>query len=248
MRAKQASLRMDFKEAKNQYEQALNLDPHYARAQAGLANTLVNLVFFGGADRDEYLDRAERLADQALSTQPDNAVFLYAKAMVLFGKKQTEAAILEGEFAIKSDPNYAAPYGSVGGWKAYAGRAEQGFADLETAKRLSPRDPVMWFWDYVICGLHEQLAQWEQAIAPCQQALAANPKLTYAHSDLAIAYGWLGREAEAKAELAEVLKVAPGATVKGAISFNRNFSDNPVFLQQFARRAEGLRKAGLPEE
>jgi tetratricopeptide (TPR) repeat protein len=82
------------------------------------------------------------------------------------------------------------------------------------------------------CGIlwpAEQLAQWEQAIAPCQQALASNPKLSYAHFDLAMAYGWLGREAEAKAELAEG-------------------SDNPVFLQQFARRAEGLRKAGLPEE
>jgi adenylate cyclase len=63
-----------------------------------------------------------------------------------------------------------------------------------------------------------------------------------------MAYGWLGREAEAKAELAEGLKVYPGATVKGTIAFNRSYSDNPVFLQQVARRAEGLRKAGLPEE
>ena len=247
LRAKAAMLRMDHKEAKDEYERALKLDPNLPRAQAGLAFSLVNLVFFAGADR-QYLDQAEKLADQALSTQPDNALFLYAKGMVLFGKKQTEAAILEGEAAIKSDPNFAAPYGSLGGWKLYAGRAEEGFADLETAKRLSPRDPQMWFWDYVICGLHEQLAQWEQAIAPCQQALAANPKLTYAHFDLAMAYGWLGREADAKAELAEALKAAPGSTVKGSIAFNRKFSDNPVFLQQFARRAEGLRKAGLPEE
>ena len=124
----------------------------------------------------------------------------------------------------------------------------KGLADLETAKRLSPRDPLLWLWDYINCGLHDKLGQWDRAIAPCQQALAANPKLSQAHFDLAAAYGWLGREAEAKAELAEVLKAFPGTTVKGTISFSRNYSDNPVFLQQIAREAEGWRKAGLPEQ
>jgi len=48
--------------------------------------------------------------------------------------------------------------------------------------------------------------------------------------------------------LVEGLKVYPSTTMKGFISFQSKFSDNPVFLQETARRAEGLRKAGLPEE
>jgi adenylate cyclase len=249
MRARLASLRMDNKVAKEEYEQALKLDPNLARAQAGLAVTLANLANYPGAtDHDVYLDRAESLADQALSTRPDYAYFLFAKAYVLAAKKQPEAAILEGEAAIKSDPNYAGAYGSLAGWKALAGRAEQGFADVETAIRLSPRDPLLWLWKWEICSMHMHLAQWDQAIAPCQQAVAANPKLWQAHFDLAAAYGWLGREAEAKAELAEALKLVPGFTVKRAISYVSNLSDNPVFLQRMAREAEGLRKAGLPEE
>jgi hypothetical protein len=31
------------------------------------------------------------------------------------------------------------------------------------------------------------------------------------------------------------------------MAYASNLSDNPVFLQQMARVAEGLRKAGLPE-
>jgi adenylate cyclase len=249
MRGWQAAIRMDNKESKDEYEQALKLDPNQARAQAGLAITLTNLAGYPGAtERDAYLERAERLADQALSTRPDDAFFLYAKAMVLFGKKQTEAAILEGEAAIKSDPNYAIAYGRLGGWKGLAGRPEQGFADAETAIRLSPHDPLMWLWELNICYLHLQLAQWDQAIVSCQKAAAANPKLWQAHSGLASAYGWLGREAEAKTELTETLKLVPGMTVKGEMSYAAGFSDNPVFRQQIARWAEGLRKAGLPEE
>ncbi len=249
MRARLALFRMDNKEAKDEYEKALKLDPNLPRAQAGLAFVLANLAGYPGAtDRDAYLDRAERLADQALSTRPDYAYFLYAKAWVLAYKKQPEAVILEAEAAIKSDPNYAAAYGALAGWKGLVGRPEQGFADVETAIRLSPRDPLLWLWEYYICGLHMHLAQWDQAIAPCQQAVAANPKLWQAHLSLAAAYGWLGREAEAKAELAEALKLFPGFTVKRVISYWSNFSDNPVYLQQIARTAEGLRKAGLPEQ
>jgi adenylate cyclase len=255
LRGRQAVLRMDNKEGRDLYEQALKLDPNSTRAQTGMSFALANLATYpqsgspeSAADRDAYLARAERLADQALFERPDYASALLAKANVLADRKQTEAAILEAEAAIKSDPNYAMIYAYLANWKGLAGRAEEGFADIETAKRLSPHDPLLWLWDDVRCGLHLQLAQWGQAIAPCQQAVAANPKLWSAHFDLASAYGWLGREAEAKVELAEGAKLVPGATVKGMLSYVRNLSDNPTFLEQMARRAEGLRKAGLPEE
>ncbi|MGA9849224.1 MAG: hypothetical protein WBQ45_16500, partial [Roseiarcus sp.] len=132
LRAKLALLRMDNKEAMDEFEQALKLDPNLTQAQAGLAFALANLANFPGAtDHDGYLHRAEKLADQALSTRPDDALLLFAKAWVLAAKKQNEAAILEGEAAIKSDSNFAAAYGSLGAWKALAGRSEQGFADIE---------------------------------------------------------------------------------------------------------------------
>jgi adenylate cyclase len=106
----------------------------------------------------------------------------------------------------------------------------------------------MWLWKWTICDLHNKLAQWDQAVAPCQLALAANPKNFFAHIDLAAAYGWLRREAEAKAEIAESLKLVPGFTVKRAIAYASNVSDNPVYVQQNACAAEGMRKVGLPEE
>jgi adenylate cyclase len=133
-RALLAAQRMDNKEAMAEFEQALKLDPNLTRAQSGLAVALANLASYPGAtDRDAYLDRAERLADQALHARPEDASALYAKAVVLAGKKQIEAAILEGEAAIKIDPNYASPYARLAIWKGLAGRSEQGFADVETA-------------------------------------------------------------------------------------------------------------------
>jgi len=237
------------KDAIDGYEQALKLDPSLAQAQAGLAISLAGRSqALGATDREADLDRAEKLADQALSTLPDNSFLLFAKAYVLGAKKQTEAAILEAEAAIRSDRNNAGAYGQLAVWRAYVGHAEQGFSDAETAIKLSPRDPVLPVWQYYICHLHMHLAQWDQVIAPCQQAVAGSPKYMLPHLDLAAAYAFLGRDAEAKAEVAEILKLTPGLTVKGLLSFATVFSDNPVFTQQIARLGEGLRKAGLPEQ
>jgi hypothetical protein len=88
----------------------------------------------------------------------------------------------------------------------------------------------------------------EEAIPYCQQTLAASPKFLLAHVDLTADNAWLGRESEAKAALAELLKVNPRFTRQAFISIGRSFSDNAVFTQQISRIADGLRKAGMPEE
>ena len=67
------------------------------------------------------------------------------------------------------------------------------------------------------------------------------------HIDLTAAYGWLGRDADAKTALADLLKLSPGFTVENFNSLAALYSNNPVFNQQIARIAEGLRKAGVPE-
>jgi hypothetical protein len=132
-------------------------------------------------------------------------------------------------------------------WRAFVGHAEDGFSDVETAIRLSPHDPARPFWDYHICHLHSHLGQWDQAIPYCLQSVAGAPQFLYPHIDLTAAYGWLGRESDAKAALADLLKLQPNFTVQGFLALVPLFSDNPVFTQQLERLAEGLRKAALPE-
>jgi hypothetical protein len=56
----------------------------------------------------------------------------------------------------------------------------------------------------------------------------------------------MGRNAEAHAAVAELLKLMPNYTVDRWA--HAGFSDNPVFLKQRARVVEGLRKAKLPEQ
>jgi adenylate cyclase len=89
--------------------------------------------------------------------------------------------------------------------------------------KLSPRDPYYPFWEYQICHLHGHLAQWDQAIEHCRLAAQAVPNVWYHQLDLAFVNAWLGRDAEAKVALANLLKLKPGFTVKALILLSHDF-------------------------
>lgn len=229
------------------------------RAKLGLAGALASAVSSGWSSNPRAdAERAEKLANEALSAEPDNAAAHDVKAEIYMSLVLTrgnapsdplwEAATAEADAAIAIDRNFASAHADSSWYRLFLGRAAQAFAGIETAIKLSPRDPLRPWWEYMICHLHSHLEQWDQAIEHCRLAAHGLPDAWYAQGDLAFANAWLGRDAEAKAALANMLKLNPGFTVKAEIELGKRFSDNPIYNQQIARMAEGLRKAGLPEE
>lgn len=154
-------------------------------------------------------------------------------------------ALDELETAIALDRNFALAYGEVGITKIQLGRSEEAFVPLETAIRLSPRDPQLNIWYYRICHAHEHLAHDAEAIEWCRKSVAIAP-FWFAYVNLAASYAYMGQQAEARAAVAELLRLQPGFTVHRWAS--TPYSNNPLWLKQYARITEGLRKAGLPEK
>ena len=70
-----------------------------------------------------------------------------------------------------------------------------------------------------------------------------NPDFLPAHLVRAVIYNELGREEEARAELAEILRISPHASLEGQRE-RMPFKDQAV-LERFI---DGLRQAGLPEK
>jgi tetratricopeptide (TPR) repeat protein len=144
------------------------------------------------------------------------------------------------------DPNNAWAHATAGFRKVFLGRAEDGFAGVETALRLNPRTAVDVAWyQYYMCGLHNYLAQWEQAIPWCERSIAGIPQVFYPYAMLAAANAWAGRDKEAKEAAAQLQKVHPGFTMQTWAGLRQ--SDDPTYIAQRARITEGLRKAGVPE-
>jgi len=212
----------------------------------GLARTLVDRVRLRhSVDPKSDIARAEDWAERAVAAEPDSSAAHMAKAWVFVQKRQWVQAIAEAETAVADDPNNPEAEAEARYWELFRGKSKDVFSGLETAFRLSPRDPLVPYWLYQVCHLHSHFAQWEQAIEWCNKAVAGGPQNWYAFVDLAAANAWAGHDKEAKEALARLQKAYPGFTVQTWLGIH--FSDDPTFNAQYARIAEGLRKAGLPE-
>jgi tetratricopeptide (TPR) repeat protein len=82
--------------------------------------------------------------------------------------------------------------------------------------RLEPRNPFF-LSNYLTAlgGSYRLLRRYEEAITALKKALTLNAKNFGAHHTLAVVYSELGREAEAQAEAAEILKVSPNFSLEG---------------------------------
>ena len=227
-------------------ERALALDPQNERAMVDLAFAFNDRVTNRWATTPRATSRARRkLADSALALQPDDARAHMAKAEVFFNKQQWRAAISQAEAALADDPNYADAHANLSFWNVFLGHSEDAFAGIETALRLSPRDPDVSLWQFFIATSTAHLAQWEQAIEWCGKSIASGSQIPYLFVDLAAANAWAGHDKEAKEAVAQLQKLYPGFTVQTWAGIH--WSDDPTFNMQYQRIVEGLRKAGLPE-
>jgi len=122
-------------------------------------------------------------------------------------KRQFEMAIAEAERAVALIPNGADAQAHLGMILNYAGRREGAIASLEKAIRLNPIPPNWYAFSlgeaYCLAGEHEK------ALAAYEQVLHRYPDDIRTLIGLAATYSLLGREEEARAQAAQILKMEP---------------------------------------
>ena len=154
---------------------------------------------------------------------------------------QTDDAVRALERAIKLNPNLAFAHGWLGSVHAFAGEYVPAVESIRHAIHLSPRDPFKPYWlaSQVIAAFYVE--KYDEAIGLCHEILDETPDFPSAYRGLTACYGLLGREAEAEAALAELLRVEPQMTLARTRML-------PITNQEVLERyLDGLRRAGLPE-
>jgi adenylate cyclase len=131
----------------------------------------------------------------------------------------------------------------------WLGQPEAGIPFLQKAIRLNPHDPTL-ASHYTILGLcHLLLGHVDQAIDLLRKARAENPRTYYIHLYLAGALGLRGDLEEAKAALAESLKLNPEINSFAALRANSRWITNPPHWALREKTLNiGLRRIGYPEE
>jgi adenylate cyclase len=241
--------REDVQNAVALFEAALRIDPDNAQANVGLAQALIHVLRNRwDPERARVLARADEAATRATAIAPDHAQAQSVKAEILGLQNRFDAALATYDRAIALDRNLTTAYFGRARHLIVVGRAADAVASMERAIRLSPRDPDLYLWYYVVCHAHTHLARDAATIEWCLKSIGTGKMFWHVWVDLASAYAWRGQTAEAAAAVAEILKLRPGLTVQRMVEEAWSHSDNATFRKEYQRIAEGVRKAGLPEQ
>jgi adenylate cyclase len=223
--------------AQQMFEKAIELDPQYAAAYAGLAWTYF-WFYRWSPGRAQSLERALEVAQRAVALDDSLPLPHRTLSQVYGWKKQLDQAIVEAEQAIALDPNDADGYVTLGSIMVFAGRTEEAIGLIEKAMRRNPRYPPTYLLQ--LGTAYRAAGRYEEALVPLKKVLALNPNLNPAHFNLAICYAELNRMEEARAEVAEMLRLNPNASLdvfKQGLPYK-----DPAVLE---RMLAALRKTGL---
>jgi adenylate cyclase len=237
-------------EALQYAERALEIDPGLVEAKLDIAAILDGKLTNGWSSSvEEDQARAERLLQEVLEHDPNNArAHLSMGVLRRFQNRLSEAQI-ELETGITLDRNNTVGFRNLGLTLIQLGKPEEAIPYIEKSIRLSPHDPNI-VNNYASLGLcHLLLDHLDQAIELLRKARAANPRFFGIHLSLAGALGLRGDLDEARAEVAEAIKLKPEVNSLAAWrSYNPQISNPPYWTLREKTVNAGLRRAGFPEE
>jgi len=187
-----------FKTAINYFELAIEQDPSYALAHAGLADCYNLLGFYAYMMPDEAFPKAKEQAQNALSIDKTLAEAYTSLGWVLLCYEwDWKRAESEFKLAIKLNPNYATARHWYSIFLFAAERFDESIVEIKRAQELDPRSIMI---NTCVGWPYYHMRQYDQAIEEFQNALLIDEGFWYAHWGLAWSYFFKGMYEEALAE------------------------------------------------
>ena len=238
------------KEALQAFERAQAIDPQSVDAEIGIAAVLTVNVADGTTETPKEDEaRAEKLLADALRRDPNRSQLHVTLALLRRLQNRLAELRIEWERAIALDPNNAAAIGQLGVTLIYLGEPAAAIPLEEKRLRLNPDDPniALAYWSLGLA--HLLLGHLDQATDLLTKARAANPRIYYINLDLAAALALKGNLDEARAALAEAIRLKPDINSIARQDARWAYTNNPAYRALAEKTVDvGLRKAGMPEE
>jgi tetratricopeptide (TPR) repeat protein len=200
--------------------------------------------------REQDMARADQLLLEALERDRDQPKAYFVLGRLRRLQNRLIESKIELEKAIALDRNNSTAIMQLGITLLYLGHPEAAVPHIEYSLQLDPQAQNVWFAYFWLGDCHLLLGQTDEAIDFLRKSRAANPRFWGIHLFLAAALGLRGDVDEAKAALAESLKLRPEWNSLAKLSANApNSNASPQFVALREKTVDvGLRRAGLPDE
>jgi adenylate cyclase len=235
----------DLATAIQSFKKAIELDPNYGRAYAELALAYWAGTYFPGVMKGLGISwlEARLRAGQYLRMAMKNptATAHHVNGLFYWLRRQHEEAVSELERALAFDPNDPSIYQDMGLVLIYSGKPKEAIEFYNRGMRLDPHNPARYLNSLGLARFC--MGNLEEAANLIEKAIRINPESTGPFSHLAVIYGLLGRQKEAREALETFIKAWGGHAnpALSAIMYPFPFKDRAVA----DRFAEGMVKAGL---
>jgi TolB-like protein len=220
------------------YEKALKLDPNYALAYCGLADTY---AYMGGVvmPSKEAVVKEKEFAQRALELEPQLAEAHLSLACALAGGFDWRNAQVEFDRAIELNPNLAWAYEIYGWFLGGLGRLDEAIAKDEKAIEL---DPLNSFFQFALAYSLYHARRYDDAMVQIRRTLDLDPASTVAHHLLGCCLLWKGDTTGAIAEFQRSKIMVTGAWYQGLLGYAYAISGERSKAEQILRELEQMAK------
>ncbi len=192
------------------FTQAIEKDPGYGLAYAGLASSYVLFPSYG-LSPVEWYTKARTAAQRALEIDP-TLVEAHAVLGLLAEDSDFDWRGAEHHFrrAIELDPNYPTARQWYAGMLMYTGRLDEALAEVNRAQEL---DPLSLIINMALGDALYLMRHYDRALAQYQNTLALDQTFAWAYIGLGEVYVALGRSHEAIAAFRKSDSLGSGSPV-----------------------------------
>jgi serine/threonine protein kinase/tetratricopeptide (TPR) repeat protein len=168
------------------FQEAIEIDPTYAMAYAGLADSYIIIGWYGWASPQETFPRAKRAAEEALEIDNTLAEAHSSLAAVSFIYEwDWMSAEREFKLAIELNPGHANTHHWYALYLSYMRRHDEAFAEIRRAQELDPLSLVI---NTGIANVELYARRPDNAIELLQNTLEMEPNFITAYLNLHLAY------------------------------------------------------------
>lgn len=228
--------RNDLETSKKYFDLAIEKDPEYAPAYAGISFVWAGLMQMGLISPEEAGPKAMEALTKAIELDSTNAEVIYTQACentwIMWDWEGGESAFKK---ALEINPNHAEAHAYYSHLLNIMGKPEEAMTEIELALKLDPFNPLI-ISIYSVDLLF--VRRFDEAIKAAREAIRMEPSSPVALSALEWALHITGRYDEAW----EVIKKDYGGIGLGHY-FNQDFNESG-YADALNKAAEAIKKSG----